>query len=154
MKWYTGTLLFLLLTLNFGITHANQELITKESHFSVAESLDKLESLLKKKGITVFARIDHASGAKSVGIKMRPTQLLIFGNPKMGSPLINENPIIGLDLPLKVLAWQDEAGKNWLSYLSPTVLKTRYSIKNDKLIDKMNNALKMLTNKALAHEHK
>ncbi len=154
MKWYARTLIFLLLTLNFGIIQANQELITKESHFTVAESLDKLEILLKKKGITVFARIDHAAGGQSVGIKMRPSQVLIFGNPKMGSPLINENSIIALDLPLKVLAWQDEAGKNWLSYLSPTILKARYDIKNDKLIEKMNNALKMLTNKALAHEHK
>ncbi|VAW55401.1 hypothetical protein MNBD_GAMMA07-649 [hydrothermal vent metagenome] len=154
MKCLSHVLLTLLIMFNLGVSQAGQEFITKPSHFSVAETLDKLEKILKKKGVTVFSRIDHAAGAKSVGMKMRPAQLLIFGNPKMGSPLINENPLISLDLPIKVLAWQDKKGKTWVSYLNPAVLKARYNIKNDKLINKMTNVLNKLTNKALAHNHK
>jgi len=154
MKYFSLTFILLLLSLNSVVTQAGQDFITKQSHFKVAESLDKLETLLKKKGITIFSRVDHAAGAKGVGLKMRPMQLLIFGNPKMGTPLLNENPLMGLDLPMKVLAWEDDKGKTWLAYVNPETLQARHNIKNDKLIAKMKNALNMLTNKALAHQHK
>jgi len=131
MKYFLHILL-LLLALNLGVSQAGQDFITKQSQFKVAESLDKLEILLKKKGITIFSRVDHAAGAKKAGLSMRPMQLLIFGNPKMGTPLINENPLMGLDLPMKVLAWQDDKGKTWLSYVNPQTLQARHKIKNDK----------------------
>jgi uncharacterized protein (DUF302 family) len=95
---------------------AEDGLITIASKHSVRDTLDCLEASLKAKAITVFARIDHAGGARSVGMELRPTELLIFGDPKAGTPLMQANQSIGLDLPLKVLAWQDAGGKVWLTY--------------------------------------
>jgi uncharacterized protein (DUF302 family) len=103
-------------------------LITIASNHSVKETLDRLEASLKAKAITVFARIDHAAGAKSVGMELRPTELLIFGNPKAGTPLMQADQTIGLDLPLKVLAWQDAAGKVWLTYSGVAWLAHRHRL--------------------------
>ena len=94
-------------------------LVTIASNYSVEETLDRLEVDLKAKNITVFVRIDHAAGAASVAMPLRPTELLIFGNPKSGTPLMQSNQTIGIDLPLKVLAWQDAGGKVWLTYTDP-----------------------------------
>ena len=105
---------------------ADHHMIVKASPHSVAKTLDRLSAILEKKGITVFKRIDHAAGAKKVDIALRPTQVLIFGNPKLGSPLMTANQQIGLDLPLKALAWKDEAGKVWLAYTTPSELQQRY----------------------------
>lgn len=91
-------------------------LVTVASKHSVKDSLDRLEAALRAKGVTIFARIDHAAGAASVGLPLRPTELIIFGNPKAGTPLMQANQTAGLDLPLKVLAWEDGAGKVWLTY--------------------------------------
>jgi len=125
--------------------------IVKKSPYSVSETLDRLEAVLNKKGISVFARIDHKAGADKVGIGMYPTQLLIFGNPKMGTPLMNENRLMGLDLPMKALAWKDEASQVWLGYVNPGELQQRHNIKNQKIINKMKQALNGLTNKALGN---
>ncbi|HEV3177113.1 MAG TPA: DUF302 domain-containing protein [Stellaceae bacterium] len=103
-------------------------LITIASNHSVKETLDRLEASLKAKAITVFARIDHAAGAKSVGMELRPTELLIFGNPKAGTPLMQADQTIGLDLPLKALAWQDAAGKVWLTYSGVAWLAHRHRL--------------------------
>src|SRR5271157_1806632 len=89
------------------------------SRYSVPESLVRLEAILKEKGLTIFARVDHSGEAKKVGLEMRPTQLVIFGSPKGGTPLMVAAPSLAIDLPLKALAWQDEGGKVWLSYNSP-----------------------------------
>jgi uncharacterized protein (DUF302 family) len=91
-------------------------LVTISSNHSVKETLDRLVDDLKSKNITVFARVDHAAGAASVGMPLRPTELLIFGNPKAGTPLMQSNQTIGIDLPLKVLGWEDAGGKVWLMY--------------------------------------
>ena len=125
--------------------------ITKQSPYSVDETLNRLETVLKKKGITVFARVDHKAGANKVGMDMQPTQLLIFGNPKMGTPLMNESRLMGLDLPMKALAYKDDKSQVWLVYLNPTELQQRHSIKNQKIINKMTQALNGLTNKALGY---
>jgi len=103
-------------------------LITVTSVHSVKETLDRLEASLKSAGITVFARIDHAAGAKSAGMDLRPTEVLIFGNPKAGTPLMQASQTIGLDLPLKVLAWQDAAGKVWLTYGDMAWLARRHNL--------------------------
>jgi uncharacterized protein (DUF302 family) len=103
-------------------------LVTIASEFSVKETLDRLEARLKAKNITVFARIDHAAGAASVAMQLRPTELLIFGNPKAGTPLMQSNQTIGLDLPLKILAWQDESGEVWLTYNDPSWLAQRHRL--------------------------
>lgn len=123
--------------------------ILKKSPYSVNETLDRLEVVLKKKDITVFARVDHKAGAGKVGLAMQPTQLLIFGNPKMGTPLMNENRLMGLDLPMKALAYKDAAAQVWLAYLNPAELQQRHNIKNQTVINKMTQALNGLTSKAL-----
>ena len=94
-------LLFVGVTLSSFNLHANDAFILKQSPYNVSETLDRLENVLKKKGITIFARVDHSAGAKKVGIQMAETQLLTFGNPKMGTPLMNENILMGLELPMK-----------------------------------------------------
>ncbi len=128
---------------------ASDTYIQKKSQYEVSETLDRLESILKKKGITIFTRVDHAAGAKRVGLEMSDTQLLIFGNPKMGTPLMNEQRLMGLDLPMKVLAWKDDSGHTWIAYTHPETLRARHQLKNDKLIDKMKNALNAMTDKAI-----
>ncbi len=125
------------------------DFIQKKSRYDVAETLNRIEAILKQKGITVFARIDHAAGARKIGAEMADTQLLIFGNPKMGTPLINEQRLTGLDLPLKVLAWKDDQGQTWIAYTDPDELQSRHGLKNRKIIDKMKKALDGITNKAL-----
>lgn len=103
-------------------------LVTIASKFLVKEALDRLEANLRAKGITVFARIDHAAGAVSVAMPLRPTELLIFGNPKAGTPLMQSNQTIGIDLPLKILGWQDASGKVWLTYNDPNWLTQRHRL--------------------------
>src|SRR3569833_2598062 len=89
---------------------------TIESHFGPRETLDRLEADVKAKGLAVFARIDHAAGAAAAGMTLLPTAVLIFGNARGGTPLMQASQVIGIDLPLKVLVWQDTSGKTWLSY--------------------------------------
>jgi len=95
---------------------ACEGLISLPSARPVAELLDRLEAALAAKGITVFARIDHAAGAASVGMPLRPTSVLIFGNPRAGTPLMQAEQRIGLDLPLRILAWEDAEDRSWLTY--------------------------------------
>jgi uncharacterized protein (DUF302 family) len=101
-------------------------IIDVPSRYSVPETLARLQAILKEKNITVFALIDHSGEAEKAGLKMRPTQLLIFGNPKGGTPLMVAAPRLAIDLPLKALAWQDEQGLVWLSYNSPEYLQQRH----------------------------
>jgi len=101
-------------------------IIDVASHYSVPETLARLRSILQEKGIAVFALIDHSGEAEKAGLKMRPTQLLIFGSPKGGTPLMVAAPRLAIDLPLKALAWQDDQGKVWLSYNSPEYLQQRH----------------------------
>ena len=103
------------------------------SRYSVPESLVRLEAILKEKGLTIFARVDHSGEAAKVDMEMRPTQLVIFGSPKGGTPLMVAAPSLAIDLPLKALAWQDEGGKVWLSYNSPEYLQQRHNIPADLL---------------------
>ena len=108
-------------------------LITHASPYSVAETLDRLEAILHSKNITVFARIDHSGEAAKVGLTMPPTHLLIFGNPQGGTPIMLAAPLAAIDLPLKALAWQDAAGKVWLSINDPHYLQNRYDLSDDLL---------------------
>ncbi|MEL6375415.1 MAG: DUF302 domain-containing protein [Pseudomonadota bacterium] len=128
---------------------ADETFIVKPSANTVSATLDKLTALLKAKGITIFARVDHAAGAKKVGLKLPATQLLIFGNPKLGTPLMGKNRLMGLDLPMKALAWQDEKGKVWLGYTNPAALKARHNIEGaDKVFAIMTKALGNFTTAA------
>jgi uncharacterized protein (DUF302 family) len=103
-------------------------IINKSSKHSVDETLGKLQAILQVKGIAVFALVDHSGEAEKVGMKMRPTKLLIFGNPKGGTPLMLAAPSIAIDLPLKILVWQDDQGKVWVSYNSPEYLAERHGL--------------------------
>jgi uncharacterized protein (DUF302 family) len=106
-------------------------LVTVESNHTVKDTIDRVAASLSAKGIAVFARIDHAAGAASVNMPLRPTELLIFGNPKAGTPLMQSRQSIGIDLPLKMLGWQDQAGKVWLSYNDVGWLARRHGLGPD-----------------------
>ena len=106
-------------------------LVHLRSPYSVPETLKRLESVLHAKNLAVFARVDHSGEAEKVGLKMRPTQLIIFGSPKAGTPLMVASPTLAIDLPLKALAWEDADGKVWLSYNSPDYLKRRHEIPDE-----------------------
>ncbi len=124
-------------------------LIVKESSRSVSETIDALEAALKEKGITIFARVDHQANAKNAGLELPPTMLLIFGNPKMGTPLMQSDRRIGIDLPMKALAWEDADGKVKLAYTDPDELEDRHDIDNrDEIFAKMKKALDAFTDKA------
>ena len=128
---------------------ADTGVITKKSQLSVAKTLDKLEKIIKKKGLTLFARVNHSAGAKKVGMELRPTELLIFGNPKLGTPLMQNNQTVGMDLPMKALAWQDASGQVWISYNDPKYLASRHSITSqEQVVKKMTGALGKLTDAA------
>jgi len=104
----------------------NTGMIDSPSPYSVPDTLARLESILKERGVSVFACVDHSGEAAKAGLAMRPTQLLIFGSPKGGTPLMVAAPSVAIDLPLKALAWEDERGKVWLSYNDPEYLQQRH----------------------------
>ena len=108
--------------------HERNGIVDVPSTHNVDQTVSKLESILQSKGITLFAVIDHSGEAAKVGIKMPPTKLLIFGNPKAGTPPMLAAPSIALDLPLKLLVWEDSQGKVWLSYNSPEYLRDRHGL--------------------------
>jgi uncharacterized protein (DUF302 family) len=103
-------------------------IIDRPGNHSVDETAEKLQAILRAKGIALFALVDHSGEAAKVGMKMRPTRLLIFGNPKAGTPLMQASPSIAIDLPLKILIWEDAAGKVWVSYNSSTYLRERHHL--------------------------
>jgi uncharacterized protein (DUF302 family) len=107
---------------------ADADLVTLPSAHGTTETVERLKAVLSQKKIQVFADIDHAAGAQKVGLSLRPTHLLIFGNPQAGTPLMQSQQTIGLDLPLRVLVWEDEAGKAWLTYHRPEYLAQRHHV--------------------------
>src|SRR5437667_7431238 len=106
-------------------------IVSVPSKYSVPDTLQRLESIVTSHGLTVFARIDFGGDAAKVGLRMRPTQLLIFGNPQSGTPVMIASPSIAIDLPLKALAWQDATGQVWLSYNTPEYLKDRHGLPDE-----------------------
>ena len=100
---------------------------------SVDQAVDRLKSILQAKGVTLFAVVDHSGEAAKVGMKMRPTKLVIFGNPKAGTPLMLAAPSSAIDLPLKILVWEDGQGKVWISYNSPQYLEKRHGLPQELL---------------------
>ena len=108
-------------------------IVSKPSNHSVDQTVENLKNILQSKGITIFALIDHSGEAEKVGMKMPPTKLLIFGSPKAGTPLMLAAPSIAIDLPLKILVWEDGQGKVWLSYNSPEYIMKRHGVPQDLL---------------------
>jgi len=129
--------------------NAADGLISQKSNNSVDVTLDRLESIVTEKGLTVFARIDHSAGAKKAGLVLRPTKLLIFGNPKVGTLLMQSNQTAGIDLPMKALAWEDETGQVWLSCSSAKYIASRHHIEDrEAVVEKMTGALRKFTSYA------
>jgi uncharacterized protein (DUF302 family) len=129
---------------------AAEGLVTVKSAFGPEETMQRLEAEVKAKGMTVFAHVDHAAGAAAVDMKLRPTDLLIFGAAKGGTPLMQSVQTIGIDLPLKALVWQDEAGATWLSYNDPAYLAHRHGLgeSTSAPVNAMSGALKAIATKA------
>jgi len=143
--------LFACLFLFSGHVLADFGLIQKESPHSPAKTLNKLETVLKEKGIRIFARINHQANAEAAGLTLRPTELLIFGNPRLGTPIINSNQTAGIDLPMKVLAWQDQEGQTWLTYNDPEYIAERHFISNlEDVVTSMREVMDKLTDMAIA----
>ena len=133
----------------FSAVSASEGIITTQSANDVATTATKLMSALKTKGLTVFAHIDHAAGAKKVGKELLPTQLVIFGNPKVGTPLMQCARTAAIDLPQKALIWQDDAGKVWLSYNDPAYVSDLHGLQEcAKVTEKIKGVLKKFTSVA------
>jgi uncharacterized protein (DUF302 family) len=127
-------------------------LITIKSNFGPEDTMKRLEAEVKAKGLTVFAHVDHAAGAGAVGLTLRPTDLLIFGNAKGGTPLMQQVQTVGIDLPLKALVWQDEQGATWLSYNDPAYFARRHGVGEpaQAAVNAMTGALHAIATKATA----
>lgn len=141
--------LFALAALAFAVlpVHA-ADMVVKDSAHDVKTTADRLQAAMEKNGITVFARVDHAKGAASIDQELPAMEVIIFGNPKLGTPLMQSNPAIGLDLPMKILVW-DAAGATKIGYLAPEDLKARYGISDrDAVFETMTGALGKMTDGA------
>ncbi|WP_299458785.1 DUF302 domain-containing protein [uncultured Microscilla sp.] len=157
MKHINKILLLLSLFLvaaGFEIKHPNTPatgLINKESPYSVQETTARMVKILKKKGLKVFNVINHAEGAKNAGMDLRPTTVIVFGNPKVGTQLMQCDQRVGLALPMKLLVWENKAGKAMMGYTDPIELKEKFDLKDcSGVLGKMQNALDKLTNAALS----
>jgi uncharacterized protein (DUF302 family) len=126
-------------------------LVTKRSQYSVAETIDRLERAAKDRDLVVVARVDHAGAAQKAGLTLRPTQLLIFGRPRAGTPLMQSSQTAGIDLPLKALAWEDATGQVWVAYNDPAWLALRHGVKDRaEIVKAMTTVLEALTDAATA----
>ena len=144
MKTKTLTALIIILCAINTQSYATDSsgIIKIKSKHTVTETIDKLEAVLNKKGMTIFKRVNHSAGAEKAGLQLRPTELLIFGNPKVGTPLMLCSQTAALDLPQKALAYKDESGKVWLVYNDPAYMAKRHNIKGcDAAVQKVTNAL-------------
>jgi uncharacterized protein (DUF302 family) len=128
---------------------AIEGLTSIRSNFGPKETMDRLEAEIRAQRMTVFARIDHAGGAALVGLQPAPTELIIFGNARGGTPLMQSVQTVGIDLPLKALVWEDAAGKTWLSYNEPSWIAQRHNVRNaEQFVSKMAAALRAISTKA------
>lgn len=145
-------MLLLAALLGLGVASADDNgLITKKSPYSAKETIDRLEKVLMDKGITIALRWSHSDRAEAVGIALRPTELIIFGNPKLGSHLMTSEQTAGIDLPLKALAWTDADGQTWLSYNDPAYIARRHGITDrSEIVEKMTGALNKFSDAAVA----
>ena len=124
-------------------------LTTIPSSLGPKETMDRLVAEIRAKGMNVFARIDHATGAAEVGLKLRPTELILFGNALGGTPLMQSVQTVGIDLPLKVLVWQDAEGKTWVSYNEPRWIAQRHGVTStEQVVSKMTDMLSAMLRKA------
>ena len=130
--------------------NAADGLIAVKSPRGVDESMNRLEALVRQRGLNVFARIDHAAGASRIGASLRPAQLLIFGNPQGGTPFMQCAQEVGIDLPLKALVWEDAAAQVWIGYNDPAYLARRHGVESCPVVDGLRNALSGLVDGVVA----
>ena len=147
MKTFHAAIIALLLSM--PAAQAADGLVKKLSARSVQSTMDSLENLVRNKGLTVFARIDHAAGAAKVGEEMLPTELLLFGNPAIGTELMTSQRTVGIDLPIKVLIWEEPDGRVWIAYNDPAYLAERHGLADrEAVLAKMGTAVKGLVTAA------
>jgi len=127
---------------------AAEGLTTVKSPHTVKETIDRLEAAAKARNLVIFLRVDHAAGAQKIGRALRPTELLIFGNPQGGTPFMECAQSVGIDLPLKALAWQDAAGQVWLGYNEPQFVAARHGVAQCAVVPNLKKALEGLTAEA------
>ena len=144
------TLLAFALFATVSAAAASDGLVKVKSPRSVKETMSRLEEIVKQRELNVFARIDHAAGAAKVGKSLRPTELLIFGNPQGGTPLMECGQTAGIDLPLKALVWEDASRQVWLGYNDPAYLAQRHGIANCPAIENLSKALSGIIEAAVA----
>lgn len=125
-------------------------LITLKSRYGAVETMDRLEQQVRQRGLTVFARIDHATGAAKAGKTLRPTTLLVFGNPQGGTPFMQCEQTVGIDLPLRALVWEDAFGQVWLGYNDPAYIARRHSVSNCPVVKKLVTVLYDITKETVA----
>lgn len=139
-----------LLVMVSSLALAADGLIAVKSPHSVVATMDRLEALVKQRDLTVFARIDHAAGASKIGQTLRPTMLLIFGSPQGGTPFMQCAQTAGIDLPLKVLVWEDASGQVWLGYNDPAYLASRHGVAQCQVVGNLHKALAGLADSVVA----
>ncbi|MBW6509034.1 MAG: DUF302 domain-containing protein [Desulfuromonadales bacterium] len=144
----------LLLMMTFTGGFAADGLVSVKSPYSTIQTMDRLEEIVTQKGLTVFARIDHAKGAQRIGKFLRPTELLMFGNPQGGTPFMECAQTVAIDLPLKALVWEDQQGQVWLSYNEPGYLAARHAAGTCPVVDNLSRALNGISQKAVETEAK
>ncbi|MHB1086013.1 MAG: DUF302 domain-containing protein [Thiobacillus sp.] len=140
-----------LLTLS-SAAFAADGLVELKSPYPAKETMDRFESIAKGKGLNVFARVDHAAGAATVGMALRPTEVLIFGHPKGGTPFMECAQTVGIDMPLKALVWQDAKGQVWLGYNDPVYLAKRHHVEDCPAVGKLSKALSGLAEATISHK--
>jgi uncharacterized protein (DUF302 family) len=140
-KFFVSTLCLVTSCTLTSMAYAADGLISLRSPHTAKDTMDRLEGVVKQRGLNVFARIDHAAGATKVGRTLRPTELLIFGNPQGGTPLMECAQSAGIDLPLKALVWEDSSGQVWLGYNDPGYLAKRHEAPNCAVVGNLQKAL-------------
>jgi len=150
MKIFSLVLSLSFVLISSTILFAADGLIVLKSSYTAEETMNRFEAIVQKKGLNIFARINHAAGAEKIGKILRPTEVLIFGNPQGGTPFMECNQTVGIDLPLKVLVWQDADGQVWLGYNDPVYLAKRHDVESCPVAAKLQKALAGLSKAALA----
>lgn len=145
-----GLALFFVLFLIISSVQAADGLTTVKSPYSAKETMNRLEELVEQRGLTVFNRIDHAAGAAKIGKTLRPTEVLIFGNPQGGTPFMECEQTVGIDLPLKALVWEDSSSQVWVGYNDPAYLAQRHGAGQCPAIESLRQALGGLAESAVA----
>ena len=140
----------LVLTAFISLAGAAEGLIAVKSPHGAKATMDRLEQIVKERGLNVFARIDHAAGASKIGKSLRPTEVLVFGNPQGGTPFMECAQSVGIDLPLKALVWEDATAQVWLAYNDPAWLAKRHSAENCPVVGNLQKALSGISSAAVA----